>query len=279
MIVWLSSYPKAGNAVVRTMLRHCFGRNSYFDEPLPKYSDNIELRLNESHLGHKELPIPWTEFYAQAIASPEVIFIKTHRAPIDSHPFIYIVRDGRAALQSYKHHYDNFFPDEHKTLLQLIVGNDAYGDWSRHFRAWNCRPDIPRLLLRYEELKTAPERSLEKLSDFIKHKGPKAEWRDPFLEHHAIAPKIFRSGRADFVPEAIWTETTLAFFYHLHGRLMDELGYDSIDISGVVPIDISAIAALVSTLIGKSNSLAFLLEEKERALQSLLKCRVNTKKD
>ena len=72
MIIWLASYPRSGNTLLRTILKRCFDRVSYADEAIHVDSP---IRSDSSLVGHRELPVPWPEFYAEATALPETWFV------------------------------------------------------------------------------------------------------------------------------------------------------------------------------------------------------------
>ncbi|HEY0304337.1 MAG TPA: sulfotransferase domain-containing protein, partial [Longimicrobiales bacterium] len=148
MIVWLSSYPRSGNTLLRTVLKRCMGLDSYADEPLLIQS---AVFSDAQYVGHRELPATWPEFYAAATAAPEVALVKTHLPPRDEQPFIYVVRDGRSAVRSYRKYYEKYLPDHRASIYQIIAGDDAYGHWTSHYRAWMGR-GAPVMLVRYEEL-------------------------------------------------------------------------------------------------------------------------------
>ncbi len=229
MIVWIASYPRSGNTLVRTMLKHCFGVETYERESTP--FGIVEDFITET-IGHKELPEDWPEFYDIACEGPSQAFVKTHLPPEDDQPCIYVVRNGRQAILSYYHHCRKFFPGDERSVLDLVLGCDSYRDWSTHLRAWNplSRPDT--LLLRYEALVENPECEIDRIGDFIRFQGDVKPWRNPFSELRELDPEFFRQGSAGWAPDRLWTWHIESLFWACHGNMMDRLGYPALNSEG-----------------------------------------------
>jgi hypothetical protein len=226
MIVWLASYPRSGNTLLRTILKQTLGRGSYSDEtlrPNVRFSDAAR-----EEIGHLPMDEPWESFYARARQSAEVHLVKTHLPPRDAGRAIYIVRDGRQALVSYRKYHREFYPEHSAGLLSLLLGDDYYGGWSEHHADWNSgRADT--LLVRYEDLLDASPALLARIAGFIGHRGAVGEWKNPFARLHADNPGFFRVGEARWNGSGEWTPLVDAIFFHLHGPLMAALGYATAD--------------------------------------------------
>ncbi|MFZ2630185.1 MAG: sulfotransferase domain-containing protein [Desulfosalsimonadaceae bacterium] len=221
MIVWLASYPRSGNTLLRTICRHCFHLYSYADEPVDYES---EFRSNPDLIGHVELAEPWEEFYPKASASPDVFLVKTHNYPIDNQPVIYVVRDGRSSIQSYRKFHLSFNRMD-KSIVSIILGNDHYGDWSTHFDKWNNR-DMKRLLVRFEDLIDITGEKLAEIAGFIRYKGKINNWVNPVQELQAYEPNFFNEKNRGFIPGKEWTPATDYLFNKLHHRMMADLKYN-----------------------------------------------------
>ena len=220
MIIWLTSYPRSGNTLLRTIFRQCFGLYSYSDEPVYRQSEFVR---NPDLIGHVELSKPWADFYREATEASEIFLIKTHYPPRDSQPFIYAVRDGRAAIQSYqKFHRD--YNDTVKSLLSLILGDDPYGDWSSHYRQWTDR-GTAGLVLRFDELIDISPESLEKIAEYVNFEGDFNKWLNPIEELKSFEPNFFNRGDAGFTPGPEWTEAVDYLFFKNHGPVMQQLGF------------------------------------------------------
>ncbi len=222
MIVWLASYPRSGNTLLRTIVKRCLGLDSYGDQPIHVES---AIRSDASHVGHRELPSPWAEFYERATASRETILVKTHLPPRDAQPFVYVVRDGRSAVRSYKKYYEQYVPGHRPSVFQIIAGDDAYGDWTSHHDAWTRRADAKGMIVRFEDLADVGRPRLDELAGFIGYRGPVSEWTNPFEALARVEPGFFRDGAKEFAAGDDWPDLAQQFFDYLHGPLLEKLGY------------------------------------------------------
>lgn len=152
--VWLASYPRSGNTLLRAMLHSCFGIRSTsvyrgdlgYNCDLERYAGHVELDACRSiRLNHDGL-LP----------------VKTHRPPFDSAPAIYIVRDGRAASVSLWE-----FMGCSMSLKDVILGNHQFGTWSDHLNAWKPWERPQTLFLKYEEVLADTTNNLAQLSRFL----------------------------------------------------------------------------------------------------------------
>jgi hypothetical protein len=201
-------------------LRQSFGCYSYSDEPVYRQSEFVR---NPDLIGHIELARPWADFYRKATEAPEIFLVKTHNPPRDRQPFIYVVRDGRAAIQSYqKFHRD--YNHTIKSLVSLILGDDLYGDWSGHYRQWNER-GVDGLVLRFDELIRISSESLEKIAQYVHFDGDYRDWRNPVEELKSFEPDFFNQGDTGFTPGPNWTDAVAYLFFKNHGPVMQKLGF------------------------------------------------------
>lgn len=225
MIVWLASYPRSGNTLVRTLLKTCFDLVSYDAERAMGEGRTDMMESSAGRVGDVEIEGDWATFYARAKASPEIFVVKTHRPPMDDSPCIYVVRDGRAACQSYAKYMRNFHPDAGRTLLQVIVGEDFYGDWSSHYSAWKDRQQGVTLELRFEQLGDASEEDVEKIRAFLGCRPPIRPWANPLAELHERDPRFFGEGTVSWNASPEWNPLIDHIFWLRHGKLMRRLGY------------------------------------------------------
>jgi len=223
MIVWLASYPRSGNTLLRTVLKRCLDLDSFADEPVHVESP---LRTDNTLIGNLELQEPWPQFYARASQSTERVLVKTHLPPRDDSPFIYVVRDGRSAVKSYVKYYEHYVPGHAANLFRLIAGDDAYGDWTSHYRAWNERPRARGLLVRFEELVDVSDENLRRLAAFLGHSGPVERWSNPIQDLARAEPGFFDGGgKPRFEREQDWSALVDDCFGFFHHELMAKLGY------------------------------------------------------
>ena len=230
MIIWLASYPRSGNTLLRTMLFQCFGLNTYdMDRTKKPNNPKVKTIANSKHItGTIRYNDPnWETFYRRASESDSTYLIKTHLHPFDQHPAIYVRRDGRSACLSYLKFFQSRFPEVGRTLNQIISGDDFYGGWSDHYRAWNKTHTGPVLVLDFEELVSADQSVLKRIADFIGHTGEIKPWNNPRAELNKISPWFFGDGAIDWQPTEQWKKEHDLLFYTKHSELMIELGFYS----------------------------------------------------
>ncbi|MBR0776480.1 sulfotransferase domain-containing protein [Bradyrhizobium diazoefficiens] len=221
MIVWLASFPRSGNTLLRTVLKQSMGLSSRSDS----MDENDHVRDGDVwaiDVGVEGILTDWNAFYRQASEADEVFLVKTHRPPVDDQPAIYVVRDGRKACLSYLH-FDRRFRSGTGSLAEIVVGIDRYGDWSSHYHAWAGRRNT--FIVRFEDLVEPSAATLSAIADVAAYRGPIAPWRNPFDSLHAYDRFFFREGRVRWEGAPEWTPVIDALFFHLHQDLMVQLGY------------------------------------------------------
>jgi len=267
MIVWLASYPRSGNTFLRTIIYQNFGFKTY---SIFNHEKEHSGQVGEI-TGHIEYENSWEDFYEKASSSKEIFFVKTHLEPLDNQPCIYVVRDGRMATLSYFYYIKNFRQSD-SSLLELILGDDMFGDWSIHFYKWNPFHRNKTLVLRYEDLLNNSELEIEKISNFISIENPIKQWENPFDKLNELEPSFFRKGHKDWKPDINWTQLIEQLFWHKHSHLMQTLGYKELNSQ----TDFSDIPE--SCMIGSFSEQILQLIDKKKAIltdlqqyQSLLK--------
>lgn len=273
MIVWLASYPRSGNTLLRTVLHQTLGCGSYSDEIDPEVRRSVAMSEEAAaEYGRRELPQPWEEFYPRASADRETHFVKTHRPPRDAQPALYVVRDGRSTLVSYERFHKRFHGERARTLLELVLGVDYYGDWSGHYARWTERPEGKTLVLRYEELVDASPALLERIAAFVGRSAPRV-WKNPFAEMNARNPVFFESGSARWVGNGSWSGLVDAAFFELHGTLMRILGYASAQEVDAARSRLGegerALAHIAATLAGRIDALEAVCRERKAVIDDL----------
>jgi hypothetical protein len=137
--IWLASYPRSGNTLLRTILWHCFGLRSG-----SVYPNDLGGRKGlEHYVGHIEQSADGDICFSAG--APHLI--KTHGRPRDDARAIYVVRDARPVSVSLWHFYRKAL-----SLEAVIKGQHRFGTWSAHLLAWQPWSRAGTLLLRYEEL-------------------------------------------------------------------------------------------------------------------------------
>jgi hypothetical protein len=197
MFVWLASYPKSGNTLVRSMLAtYFFSKDGIFNFDLIKNIKQFpHVPLFES-LGfdirnEKELIKNYIKAQESINQKNLVQFLKTHSYlfNIEGNGFtdlnntlgsIYIVRDPRNVVTSLATFLDmsitqatnHLIHSSHIGGIETSNKNDAMktytGTWSGNFNSWKSfKSNGKYLLIKYEDLIADKEECLKKILKFI----------------------------------------------------------------------------------------------------------------
>ena len=202
MIIWIASYPKSGNTWVRAFITSLLfkkGKGTSFKDLvhiniyprrtlLKNYTDNFH--------DFEELSNFWLPTQKDINKDNKVRFLKTHHATckIRGNNFtdaentlgrIYIVRDPRNVITSFKHHFslrsieDAFKIISNKSQLignqetnkQITVRTDKQvctfiSSWSHHYNSWKINWGN-NLLIKYENLIQNPEKEFGKIKLYL----------------------------------------------------------------------------------------------------------------
>src|SRR6266508_870590 len=219
MIVWLASYPRSGNTLLRLLLKHVFGvcTFSLYDDPLIGANQTAAREIGHQHHG-----LSTERFYEVASTKPNMYLVKTHDPPRDDAPAIYVVRDGRATIVSYLHYLRTIVGSD-VSLSDVVLGSVPYRSWSEHFEAWRPRKRTKTLLLKYEDLTNQSVAATQRIADFLKLEQQE-EFTNDFNRYHRIFPHFFRRGsNPDNIAEL--KGDTAELFWTMHGHLMKGLQY------------------------------------------------------
>jgi hypothetical protein len=223
MLLWVASYPRSGNRLLRTVLRRQFGQ--------------------ESKDGYVHGIIGSPEAIQAAAAAESLVVVKTHNLPAaDDYPAIYIVRDGRDSLVSYAW----FALEIHQgldrkdvtadlyraQLVELIQREAPFGSWNEHVTRWTCRPRTA--VVRFEQLVAAPQAAVASALEALGIRLPAiAGARIPsFEELKAASPKLVRRGQVGAWRDEFPADL-LPLFWKIHGRAMRDVGYGEEGDAGV----------------------------------------------
>jgi hypothetical protein len=209
-LVWLASYPRSGNTFLRSVLKlkQCFDMNS-----ASIYRDDLMgLPAIETVAGHIEHgPGGVLDFDGQPLQ-----LIKTHEAPFDSRPAIYVLRDGRDAVVSLYH-----FLHERRPLDVIAEGSTQFGSWAKHVTAWHPDSRPHTLFLRYEDLVNDLGRSIERIADYLKV----APLRTAMPGREELARLDGHWIRSETAPRATLEGEALERFWQVNGDVMRAYGY------------------------------------------------------
>ena len=197
MIVWLASYPKSGNTLVRSMLSaYLFSKDGNFNfdllKNIRKFPDfgvfkNLGVDITDENEVVKNYIYVQKEINKRDGNS--VRFLKTHAAlnDINGHKFTdlkntlgarYIVRDPRKVVVSYANHSQISLNESLNRLMELrTLGgqNDNQnqsvthvGSWSSNYHSWKEFKKVKKyLLVKYEDLISDPENFFLLILEFI----------------------------------------------------------------------------------------------------------------
>jgi hypothetical protein len=222
MIVWLASYPRSGNTMLRTMMQRAFGLRSF-----SMYDDTTDVGSTpeiREQTGHAFLDSSFDEFYRNRKSSPELNLVKTHQPPIDDGRAIYIVRDGRSAVISWYNMLVRLRKRDDVTVQDIIRGEKVqWGHWSGHVKAWDPMHRPATLLLRYTDLVENADEALDRIAAFI-NMPRVGVWKNNFDELHRLFPEFFHRG-SDEKNLAQMSPVDEAIFWRLHGECMRDMGF------------------------------------------------------
>ncbi|HET6250111.1 MAG TPA: sulfotransferase domain-containing protein [Tepidisphaeraceae bacterium] len=227
MIIWLASYPRSGNTLLRIMLNRVWEMKSY-----SMYGDHSDISDRQTtariaaQVGHQSFGTNWDDAYPKLLEGGRVNLVKTHEIPIDNQKAIYVVRDGRSATRSYCQYRMDFngCTDPAATLRDVILGFTPFGSWSNHLDAWNPLQRPGTLVVKYEDLVQSPDQQIARISEFLQL-APSRPWRNEFEELSRLDSRHFRAAGANRPADAL-NDGDLRLFTMLHGPWMRRLGYE-----------------------------------------------------
>ena len=198
MIIWLASYPKSGNTLLRSILSAYFFSdkgdfsfdNLYKISQFPAVDHFLRLGINIDN----DDEVFKNFINAQNLINQEntkAKFFKTHSSlrKINGCDFtdlkntlgvIYIVRDPRNVVTSFAHHYNMTIDEATKAMIsktrymtRTIKNSSAFlGSWSINYNSWKEFNEKNRyLLIKYEDLINKKRGTLLKVFKFLESIG------------------------------------------------------------------------------------------------------------
>ncbi len=201
MIIWLSSYPKSGNTLLRSMISaYFFTQDGNFNfKTLNKINQFPDFKLFKNYgintSDHMEIVKNYINVQRQINTKDKnsIRFIKTHSGlrSINGYPFtdlnnslgaIYIVRDPRSVAKSYANHNQMSLERASDRMLEdkATLGglknpiNEAdkilthMGSWSSNYESWKVFKKYNRyLLIKYEDMIKNKEKTFITIIKFI----------------------------------------------------------------------------------------------------------------
>jgi hypothetical protein len=193
MFIWLASYPKSGNTLVRSLLSsYFFSKDGIFNFELIKNikqfpHGGLFLKNGVDTNNEKEVIRNYLKIQESINIKNSTQFLKTHSYlfNIENNPFtkldyslgvIYIVRDPRNVVLSYSNH--NSLSHERSTE-DLITGRELEdkskdgikvypGSWGGNFNSWKSFKSVNKyLLIHYENLIKEKDKIFYEILKFI----------------------------------------------------------------------------------------------------------------
>ena len=202
MIIWLASYPKSGNTLLRSILSTYFYSSDgnfkfeYLDKisqfPLTNHFMSLGVDVNDDEQVFKNF------INAQNLINQEtgkVKFLKTHSSLCKMYACnftdfkntlgaIYIVRDPRNVVSSFAHHYNLTIDEATETMLdnsrfmEKTVKNSKVflGSWKFNYNSWKSIENKNNyMLIKYEDLIAKKKTVLLRIFKFLDLLGLKSK--------------------------------------------------------------------------------------------------------
>ena len=187
MIIWLASYPKGGNTLLRSMITaYLFDKEGKFNfDLLPNIKQfpntSVFQNLGVDSKDQNEIIKNSIRVQESFNKKESVGFVKTHNMLFNFnklYPFtnldnslgvIYMVRDPRNVVLSYARHLDISIEEAVKFFTKGKA-NDIFlmGNWSENYLSWKSfRQYNKYLLIKYEDLIANREKTFLKILKFV----------------------------------------------------------------------------------------------------------------
>jgi Sulfotransferase domain len=157
--IFVVSYPKSGN--------------TWFQNLVCGVVYGVDPSLAPSTLVHDLVPDLVYKKYYRRYATP--MFFKSHSLPrADFRRVVYLLRDGRDAMVSYRHYREVIDGVKYDLLKFISPKTKLYPcHWAEHVEAWMPNPYCAEMLvIKYEDLLSEPVRELKRFCQFFGiHRG------------------------------------------------------------------------------------------------------------
>ena len=202
MIIWLASYPKSGNTLLRSILSTYFYSSDgnfkfeYLDKisqfPLTNHFMSLGVDVNDDEQVFKNF------INAQNLINQEtgkVKFLKTHSSLCKMYECnftdfkntlgaIYIVRDPRNVVSSFAHHYNltideatDIMLDNSRFMEKTVKNSKVFlGSWKFNYNSWKSIENKNNyMLIKYEDLIAKKKTVLLRIFKFLDLLGLKSK--------------------------------------------------------------------------------------------------------
>lgn len=203
MIIWIASYPKAGNTWLRVILSQLFYKENRNEIDVFKNLDKFPTYPKHEHFKglSKDFDKPegftnlnviknWILSQEKMNLDKKLKFLKTHNYACklnisDKENFsftdvkntlgvIYIVRDPRNLITSLKYQFSldtyeetlEMMSDENKWIGKISAVPQILSSWDNHFKSWSRFPNN-FLLIKYEDLLNNTKNEIKNLVNYL----------------------------------------------------------------------------------------------------------------
>jgi hypothetical protein len=193
MFIWLASYPKSGNTLVRSLLSsYFFSKDGIFNFELIKNIKQFPIKelflQNGVNINNeKDVIRSYLKVQESINRKNSIQFLKTHSYlfNIENNPFtkleyslgvIYVVRDPRNVVLSSSNHNSQ---SHERSIEDLIIGRELRykgkenikvytGTWGGNFNSWKSFKSVNKyLLIHYEDLIKEKDKIFYEILKFI----------------------------------------------------------------------------------------------------------------
>ena len=191
--IFLASYPKSGNTWMRSIIGNLYNFDKEFDLkilksiPLLSIKQNFDKFENKIYSDNNVLHFDWVSqniIECQKILnnkSNHLNIFKTHSVRHKKFTnetvnagFIYIVRDPRDIVVSLKNFSRKKFDEiinellfQKKLMINTNGAMELLSTWDLHVQSWLNYNTVPRLIVRYEDLKSNPKGIIINIKKFL----------------------------------------------------------------------------------------------------------------
>tara|TARA_A100000164_G_C21877311_1_gene758320 strand:+ start:303 stop:1142 length:840 start_codon:yes stop_codon:yes gene_type:complete len=199
MIIWLASYPKSGNTLLRSILAtYFFSEDGIFNFnhlykigafPYLNVFEKIGIDKTDREKIFKNYLLAQKTINKEK--EQDIHFFKTHSCLFEHRDYsftnlentlgaIYIVRDPRNIVTSYAHHYQlsntetiDRMSDKNLFIKSTKIHADTFlSSWNNNYLSWKKLKDRV-LLIKYEDLVNNKKKTLMRVFDFLQKIGMK----------------------------------------------------------------------------------------------------------
>tara|TARA_B100001564_G_scaffold178720_1_gene150159 strand:+ start:1078 stop:1842 length:765 start_codon:yes stop_codon:yes gene_type:complete len=197
MIIWLASYPKSGDELVKALLSsYIFSQDGSFHSELLNNikqfpSNELFKQLGVDINNEEEMKKNYISSQKLFFDEKSIRFLKTHSCFVNRKDFqftdkhntlgvIYIVRDPRSVLFSLSNDFKQTTQQSSETILtNQYLGKDSphhcstyLGSWKYHYNSWKTFNKFNRYcLIKYEDLINDTETVFLEILKFISRMG------------------------------------------------------------------------------------------------------------